>query len=608
VENAGFLPASRGSLAAVEGRRHGARPGVREVWVVWAMFGFVAAEIFGTYSRLPVHDLYHVSANGRVAALGRVVVFLNWPVALVAIPVVGIVAARARNRAISATAVLSAMLCSGVFWPGVVDQADLDAKWANMIPATGVLVAFVLTVIALLRGGIGTSMRLAGDRLRVLAVVVLVLIALPWIVADLGFLIGRLPLLGSIYYSDEWYAGFGHARFGHAVHPGDHHGMVGALLVVSVLLLSRTRSFLPSRLCAPIGVYLAIVLFYGLANIANDFWLEQIVKRGVTHWQFPSMTVPAPNVPWLILLVVAAATYAFVFRRTPRTGPIGSGRVLWTAALAPAIVALTVVGLLHGATRHVTPRGSASGIAFADAPEGTSHIYVTHGTQLLQVTSGDGTDIAPAWSPDHQRIAFQSSRDGNWEIYVANADGSGVRRLTDDDARDGEPTWSPDGKRIAFVRDGQLYEMRANGGHAHPIRNDGEWPDWSPDGTSLTYDSPFGGHHGIVVSAPGQSLGQYGAPENRRPKWSPDGKVIAYQCLSGHWHICVLDAKTGTVRVLTGHDSDAFAPTWSPDGKHIAFISDRDGNDQLYVMRANGTGIVRLTSGQGDKDTASWFG
>jgi TolB protein len=54
------------------------------------------------------------------------------------------------------------------------------------------------------------------------------------------------------------------------------------------------------------------------------------------------------------------------------------------------------------------------------------------------------------------------------------------------------------------------------------------------------------------------------------------------------------------------HDSDAFAPAWSPDGKRIAFISDRDGNDQLFVMRADGTGVVRLTGGQGDKDTPSW--
>ena len=57
---------------------------------------------------------------------------------------------------------------------------------------------------------------------------------------------------------------------------------------------------------------------------------------------------------------------------------------------------------------------------------------------------------SPAWSPDGRRIAFASTRDGNREIYVMNADGSGVTRLTDNDADDGYPSWSPDGRRIAF--------------------------------------------------------------------------------------------------------------------------------------------------------------
>ena len=62
-----------------------------------------------------------------------------------------------------------------------------------------------------------------------------------------------------------------------------------------------------------------------------------------------------------------------------------------------------------------------------------------------------GQDTAPALSPDGQKIAFMSSQDGNWEIYLINADGSNQRRLTDNPARDGLPTWSPDGRAIAFV-------------------------------------------------------------------------------------------------------------------------------------------------------------
>ncbi len=65
----------------------------------------------------------------------------------------------------------------------------------------------------------------------------------------------------------------------------------------------------------------------------------------------------------------------------------------------------------------------------------------------------------PDWSPDGRRIAFDSDRDGNFEVYAMNADGSGVTRLTVRDAHDVGPAWSPDGRRIAF----------------HSNREDGNW-------------------------------------------------------------------------------------------------------------------------------------
>jgi hypothetical protein len=546
--------------------------GLRDVAALWALYLFVAAEVFATYARLPVRELYHVSENGRAAGAGRAVVFLNWPTALVAIPLVAIVAARARSRTISALALVSVLLCAVVFWPGVVDQADLDAKWVNVIPALGVVLALVLTIVVIVRIGLGVRTRAAGDRGRLGAALLLLVLSLPWIAADLGF---------SILGSSKWYAGFGHARLHHAVHPGNHHGMVGTLLAVAAIVLSRRLGSLVPRLRTALGIYVAVLLFYGLGNFANDFWLEQLVKRGVTAWQVPSMIVPAPNLPWLVLLVLAALMYLLVFRRTGPARPLGPRRLVWPVALVPPFLALLVVGLVHGQTKHVTPRGSADGIALAYAPEGTSHIYVTRGAELVQLTDSDGSELAPAWSPDHSRIAFQSNRDGNWEIYVANADGSGVRRLTDDDAEDGEPSWTPDGNSIAFVRDGDLYTMTADGRRLQRLADDVEWPSFSERGML--------------------ALGR------ERPVWSPGGNVFATACLThGHGRICLVDRVPGTRHVLTGHGSNAFAPAWSPDGKRIAFISDRDGPDQLFVMRVDGTDVVRLTSGQGDKDTPTW--
>jgi Tol biopolymer transport system component len=83
------------------------------------------------------------------------------------------------------------------------------------------------------------------------------------------------------------------------------------------------------------------------------------------------------------------------------------------------------------------------------------------------------SDTGPAGSGS--RVAFMSSRDGNWEVYTVNMDGSGLKRLTNNAARDGLPTWSPDGKSIAFVsdRDGAwaIWAMDANGSNQRKLFN-----------------------------------------------------------------------------------------------------------------------------------------
>ena len=84
-----------------------------------------------------------------------------------------------------------------------------------------------------------------------------------------------------------------------------------------------------------------------------------------------------------------------------------------------------------------------------------------------QFTSGERNDGSPRWSPDGRWLAFVSNRDGNFEIYVMNADGSGPTRLTNTPGSEGTPAWSPDGRRIAFDsdRDGnrEIYVMNPDG-------------------------------------------------------------------------------------------------------------------------------------------------
>ena len=92
-------------------------------------------------------------------------------------------------------------------------------------------------------------------------------------------------------------------------------------------------------------------------------------------------------------------------------------------------------------------------IAFASSRDGDFEIYAINadGTNVRRLTKSPGLDMRPAWSPDGKQVAFTSNRDGNYEIYVMNADGTNVRRVTNHAERDDYATWHPDGKRLAIV-------------------------------------------------------------------------------------------------------------------------------------------------------------
>jgi hypothetical protein len=294
------------------------RPGLAEVLAVWVLYGLVAVLMLVTYSRVAADEVYNVSHEGLAAGAGRVLVFANFPVALVAIALLAVVAERLRGR-LAVVAAVAAVLCAVVAWPGVVEQSDLDAKPVNAIPALGVAVALALTCVALARGGIGASRPFGGgwDVVRAVLAGVIVLASLPWIFAELGLYVGDVPGLGAVFMSDEPSPEPGHPEL-KAVHLGHHHGFDGALLALSALALSRVvTSVRTPALRVAFGLYVALMLVYGLANAVQDFWLEQLAKRGTTSVKLPTMTVPGLSWAWAAILATALLIH-FAARRVGR--------------------------------------------------------------------------------------------------------------------------------------------------------------------------------------------------------------------------------------------------------------------------------------------------
>ena len=222
----------------------------------------------------------------------------------------------------------------------------------------------------------------------------------------------------------------------------------------------------------------------------------------------------------------------------------------------------------------------------------------------------------PAPPPSGQ-IAFQSDRDGDWEIYVINADGSGEKQLTHNFIPDKYPAWSPDGQRIAFVSGRSLggytkyavYVMNADGNgkvmvmdHTYTLASN---LSWSADGRLIMLDVTGGL---IWVNADGSGYVQRRPPPNWPPpnlgsgrrymSWSPDGRRIAFTCGTnrGHngWEICVMNKdQSGVIRLTDDQRMDVH-PAWSPDGRRIAFSSDPSklSVNRVYrirVMNADGS-------------------
>jgi hypothetical protein len=274
----------------------------REVALVWGIFVLDAVAILVTYSRLPAHELYNVSGSGLRGGLSRVLVVSNFPAALVAIAILLILVDRLRRLRV--VAVVGIVLCTPVFWPGVVDQANLDARPVNVIAGLGVLVALALSLICGFRGW---SHNPRGDGYREVVGTLAVLLALPWIVAELGFYLDGVPLLDRVFETGVYRTRGAEV----AVHHGHHHGLDGLLLLLTAILLSRAVPGVRARgLRLLLAAYLALMAAYGLGNMANDFWTEQIWKRGWTNWRFPGLLQPSLSIGWGLLVLGAALLLA----------------------------------------------------------------------------------------------------------------------------------------------------------------------------------------------------------------------------------------------------------------------------------------------------------
>lgn len=269
----------------------------------------------------------------------------------------------------------------------------------------------------------------------------------------------------------------------------------------------------------------------------------------------------------------------------------------WTRATSGLVAAAAVVmaPVLAAGPASATYEGNDGRLyfgAFDPAERRSADIFATHmnGEDLKKLTeAGPRRDICPAVSANGKRVALCSDRTGNYEIWTMTANGTGLAQLTTLGGYSVFPDFSPAGTKVAFT-------------HGPPE---------NPDLTGIwEADTSSGAAHRLVpaATAPGLWSDAY-------PAYSPDGQTVLFvrqkmeiDPAEGfpfpvQGQLWTYDLSSGVTTQLTFDPTlKDQLPDWSPDGSHIAFGAD----DDVFVMRADGSGLFNLTNSSDSEFGAAW--
>jgi Tol biopolymer transport system component len=223
-----------------------------------------------------------------------------------------------------------------------------------------------------------------------------------------------------------------------------------------------------------------------------------------------------------------------------------------------------------------------------------------------------------------ESVAFNSSRDGNSELYVMNPDGTEQTRITDNSATDNQPHISPNGKKVAFrsnritptnpTGDFEIFVMDIDDFYGTDVRQltfntaDDVWPRWSPNGKQIAFHSNVDGNFEIyIVNSDTMALTRVTnyAGLDQWPEWSPDGNKLAIR-RDMDIYIIDLRSREEPIRLTEYPTTIDQMPSWSPNGNQLAFMSLREGYCSVFVMDTDGMNQVNLTPKDPNDPPAAW--
>ena len=218
-----------------------------------------------------------------------------------------------------------------------------------------------------------------------------------------------------------------------------------------------------------------------------------------------------------------------------------------------------------------------------------SHLIKSSQSSIRKISS-DG--YHSKWSPDGNKFVYTHQVSNNPELFTMNADGSNAEQIITNLTGDFYPDWSPDGLSITFDAlgangNGEVFSIPASGGTPTQLTNNpgGDcMPSWSPLGNYITHIMYSIGGKVVYIPSTGGTYIQLPYNECEFPFWSPDETKIVYNTnIHNNTDIYYTPINGGNSVRITSNAAMDVEPCWSPDGKKIVFCSNRNGDYDLYI-------------------------
>jgi Tol biopolymer transport system component len=289
--------------------------------------------------------------------------------------------------------------------------------------------------------------------------------------------------------------------------------------------------------------------------------------------------------------------------------PVGAGSPRSFCLALAFVLSISLAGA--GAAADLAPKADAGGtIVFTSDRDGDYEIYAVNpdGTGLTQLTDNGFENSSPIPSPDGKLIAFYS---GEEETTLMRSDGSGRHSLKGcSTVRAGG--WSPDSSRlvceVGYGGEGLAIADAATG-RVTPLTQTGEYASWSPDGRTVAFVDRERLWAVPAAGGPRRRIGNRKIDEGTTPSWSPDSQRLVYVGSAGkkfREDLFTIQADGTGERRLAQNVFDFEDPSWSPDGSLIAFVKVLPNDGDVFTVRPDGTGLQRVNTSPGSSRDPSW--